>query len=96
MDREWWRYYSTKKSKKGRMDREGNPIDFLLSFDELMSLVEDAGISRSDVGKHTGQYHLARDNDIGHYEIGNCRFIPTEENIAERNRYWNPILNKLR
>ena len=56
-----------------------------LSPTELTQLLNDAGITIYDVGRHSGsQYQLARHNDTGHYEVGNCRFITLRENMQER------------
>lgn len=57
-------------------------IGFNLSFEEFCGLITEAGIKSSALG-HTG-YHLARYNDAGDYVVGNCRFIPFLENVAEK------------
>ena len=55
---------------------------FKLSPPELLRLLDEAGITIDQVGR--SGYHLARYGDTGDYVIGNCRFIPVAENIAER------------
>jgi len=55
-----------------------------LTFTELYSLVEQAGILPSQIGQGSTQYQLSRYNDTGPYALGNCRFITTVENIRER------------
>jgi len=68
------------KNKKVNASKEN--IRFELSFDDIIKLLEDAGI-KSSHWSNDG-YHLARYNDTGDYIYGNCRFISMEENIAER------------
>ena len=74
-----WGYW---KEKRYRADRKG--IDFKLSATEMVQLFEDAGITANDIGRHPHQYALARHNDTGDYEMGNCRFTTRRENRAEQ------------
>ena len=67
----------------GRVDRLGNPIEFRLSKSEVKQLLRESSISVWDIGTGAGKYQLARYDDIGHYEIGNCRFITHSENARE-------------
>ena len=66
--------------KKSNAKRHG--ITCFLTFDEYAYLVRQAGIKSSNIGP--AKYHLARLGDLGHYEIGNCRFIPYSDNAKER------------
>lgn len=59
-------------------------IDFLLTFEEYVLLLEQAGITEQNVGQSINHYHLARYNDSGAYKIDNCRFITQPENMKER------------
>ena len=65
-------------------------IEFRLSYDEVFLLLRQSDITWDDVGCVPGKYHLSRVNDVGHYEMGNCRYIPMEENRKEqkRNSKW--------
>lgn len=36
------------------------------------------------IGLRRGQYSLARVGDVGGYHAANCRFLPIEQNVAER------------
>lgn len=78
------RWYSKKKSNS-----KHRGIEFNLSIDEVKQLMDDAGIDHTMTGTKKGKYVLARKNEItgevdtGIYEMGNCRFILWEENIAE-------------
>ena len=62
--------------------RYGN--ECLLSLDDLDLLLNEAGITMDDIGRGINDYHLARYNDTGNYEMGNCRFITARENYAEK------------
>lgn len=56
-----------------------------LTFEEFCNLVYDAGIKSSQIGFSTkDKYVLARYNDDGNYDLGNCRFISHKENMHER------------
>lgn len=72
-----YRKYSNKK-----VNAHKEKIDFLLSFEEYEQLVKDANITVDDIG--IKGYHLARYNDTGNYELGNCRFIYYLDNYAEK------------
>ena len=77
MNRACWRKYSNK-----RVNAKKERIEFKLTYDQFKLLLEEAGITHEDIGNNG--YHLARYNDEGAYEIGNCRFIFYKENIAEK------------
>lgn len=57
-----------------------------LEVEDVYALLEEAGITIWDVGTGADQYVLGRYNDVGDYEIGNCRFITKKENAQERAR----------
>lgn len=67
--------------KKSNAKRKG--IEFLLSYEQYVHLVESAGLVASDIGRKGG-YDLARYGDEGPYSIDNCRFITHGDNIRER------------
>lgn len=69
-------------NKRVNAAKEG--IDFLLSFEDFCQLVLDAGLVSSDLGFTGKMYVLARYNDTGPYEYGNCRFILQSENAKEK------------
>ena len=52
--------------------------------EDVISLLNEAGITPDNIGVHRGQYHLSRYGDKGRYVYGNCRFITMEENLSER------------
>ena len=74
-------YISTKRGQC-----RGNRVEWKLSPDEVRQLLDEAGITEYDIGKGKGKYQLARYNDSGSYEIGNCRFITQLENLGEMKR----------
>lgn len=68
-----------------RVNARAEGIECNLTYDEYCQLVADAGLRSSQLG-YTGEgYVLARYNDSGNYEIGNCRFITQKENSDEKN-----------
>ena len=73
-----WQYWRDKR-KVSIPERQ-----WLLTGGQLLELMEDAGITRDDIGMGNDKYQLGRHNDTGHYEVGNCRFITGLENKRER------------
>ena len=64
--------------------RQNTGYTFPLTGPQLITLLQEAGITPDQIGKGNGKYQLARINDEGNYEWGTCRFIPFEENMRER------------
>ena len=79
-----WKYWKNKKSNHSPEKQ------FLLSASEIVKLMGDAGITTNDIGKSNHQYALARHNDTGHYEMGNCRFTTVKENQDEQKPSTKP------
>ena len=69
--------------KKGNA-KHTQHIEFKLSFQDYVNLAYEAGLKSSDLGYKGKGYVLGRYHDTGAYEVGNCRFITQDENIAER------------
>ena len=65
-----------------RVNAKKENIDFNLSLEDFIRLLDEANISYNDIGNRG--YHLARKNDIGPYKIGNCNFITYKENLAQK------------
>ena len=80
------RQNSSKTNKGRRIDVDGNPIQFLLTGEDMISLCEEAGITPSQIGNKRDQYNLSRFGDSGHYTRDNCRFITKQENTLEKHR----------
>lgn len=81
------RYWSTPKGKyqrhKANATRRG--VAFSLTFEEWWDLWESSG-RWGRRGNKKGQYCMARNGDLGAYEVGNVRIVKHETNTAERNR----------
>ena len=59
-----------------------------LTLEEYTDLLKEANITVFDLG----EYALGRYRDIGHYEVGNCRFIPSVMNLYE-NHYSSLLIS---
>ena len=57
----------------------------LLTAKQISDLFDEAGITMADIGQKADEYHLARYNDTGNYEWGNCRYILSVDNVREMN-----------
>ena len=70
--------------------------DSSITLDEYLSLMRDSGLRPSMIGLNRGKYSLARFGDSGNYSLSNCRFIKTEDNVAERKEGYqqNPEFRK--
>ena len=75
-----WAYWSRKRYPAGN----AVGVEFLLSATEMVKLFDDAGITAKDIGRNWNLYQLARYNDTGNYEVGNCRFTTMRENQQEK------------
>lgn len=64
------RYREHRGRVKRSVDKNGNPIEFKLTFDEWYSIWINSG-HWEERGRSHGQYCMSRYNDIGHYEIDN-------------------------
>lgn len=72
-----------KKYNNKRWNAKAVNLEVKITFEEWCLLMHEAGIKSSDLGYSGGGYDLARYNDTGDYEMGNCRFIPHSENMEE-------------
>lgn len=88
MDKEktkWWhKWHEHKHSTKGRTDKNGNEIEFRLTFDEWLGIWLESG-HINERGRRKGQYVMSRINDLGHYEVGNVEIKTCTENLSEGN-----------
>jgi hypothetical protein len=81
-DKRYEQYYAQRASAVKRIDCQGTPIEFKLTFDEWL----DIWISSEKFGQRgirKGQYCMSRYNDIGHYEIGNVFIQPVQQNTKD-------------
>ena len=65
-----------------RVDASKEGIEFSLTLEEFVALMEDANISIDDL--HIKGHHLSRYNDSGSYTKDNCRFVPYLVNYSEK------------
>ena len=64
-------------STKGRVDKNKDPIEFRLTFDQWCQLWNEAGVMPAQ------PFVLSRKNDLGHYEIGNVYVSHNLLNVTE-------------
>jgi hypothetical protein len=81
------RYERKINNDANRYDRTGNKIQFLLTLAEFRDLFSpyenDVRFYDSSLG---GEYLcVARNNDLGNYEVGNVKVITMRDNSIERN-----------
>lgn len=80
-DVEGWRYKWNNLVGNCRARPDG--VECRLSFEDYTRLAAQAGLKCPSQISRAG-YQLGRVGDIGHYEMGNCRFITHTQNIVER------------
>ncbi len=81
--KEWLAYNMHRvSSHKRRTDRNGNLIEFRLSFEQWLDIWMASGKWHKR-GRLKGCYCMSRHNDIGHYEVGNVKIITHSENVSE-------------
>lgn len=78
-------YKRKRHNSKGRVDVNGDPIEFLLTFEEWHKVWKDSG-HFGEWGRTSGSYCLSRYDDVGNYEVGNVFVQLHSENTAEMNR----------
>jgi len=76
-------YKAHRFNTPGRIDKRGNPILFLLTFEQWMNIWYSSG-HWYERGRTKGKYVMSRNNDIGNYEEGNVSIITMDENLSER------------
>lgn len=78
------RYSQQKAQSKSRIDKNGNSIEWHLTFDEWMQIWVDSG-HWEQRGRGIGKYCMSRLNDIGHYVINNVTIKLHTDNTSEGN-----------
>ena len=71
------KYNSKIASTRGRVDKEGTPIEMKLTFEEFTNLYKDKGVLPML------PFVISRVNDIGHYESGNVFLSTNAQNALE-------------
>lgn len=55
-----------------------------ITYNQYKQLMVEARIQPNQIGTAKYEYCLARYKDLGHYTLGNCRFITNNENMLEQ------------
>lgn len=80
-------YNFLKSYTKKRIDRNGNPIGWELTFDQWLDIWIKSG-HLSNRGTHSGGYVMARKGDIGPYNLDNVDIILHSDNIKFAKSYY--------
>ena len=78
------KYNAHKALCKNRVDTNGNPIEFRLTYEEWCKIWDDSGHWHQR-GRKVNEYVMSRLNDVGHYEVGNVKIQTQLENMREKN-----------
>jgi hypothetical protein len=96
-DREFQRarnaYSIQKSSALNRKDRNGNPIEWLFTFETWIDLWLKSGHWHQR-GKGRGQYCMSRFGDVGPYAPWNVEIKTVGENNSERNKGFSEETRK--
>ena len=65
-----------------KVDALGNPVKMKMTVQQFADEWIQSG-HWDERGRGKGKYCMARNNDIGHYEVGNVRIILHSENVSE-------------
>lgn len=76
-------------STKGRVDKNGDPIEFRLTLDQWCQLWNEAGVLPAQ------PFVLSRKSDLGHYEIGNVYVSHNLLNVTETLTDQTELNNKI-
>jgi hypothetical protein len=81
------RYWATPKGKyqKHKVNAGRRGVPFNLTFEQWWAIWEASG-KWALRGNRRGRYCMARNGDLGAYEVGNVRIEKHETNTGERNR----------
>lgn len=76
------RYNMHKSNASGRTDANGNPILFLLTFEQWFQIWIESG-HWHERGNKKGQYCMSRKDDLGNYEVGNVFIQLHAQNVSQ-------------
>ena len=76
-DKLFKKFMEKRMGTRGRIDKNGDPIEFKLSFKEYCKLWEESGKEPSR------DWVLSRKNDVGHYEINNVYVNHHIQNVLD-------------
>ena len=80
---EQWAHKYIRLKKTRLKHNKGNVHQILLTKEELIEKLHEAGIGPDDIGIGKGKYALGRRDHDRDYTYDNCDFIPNEENSKE-------------
>jgi hypothetical protein len=72
------KFIAKRSSTKGRLDKNREPIEFRLTFEQWCQLWADAGV------RPAAPFVLSRKDDVGHYEIDNVYVSHNLLNVTEQ------------
>lgn len=82
-------YLQHRKRAKNRTDKLGNPIQFLLTFEQWWQVWQDSGKwEQRGIGRDA--FCMARNNDVGNYEVGNVTIKTQAANMSEAKKGSDP------
>lgn len=85
LDKHTWRCFMLHRNHtKNKLDRNGHPVEFKLTFEQWCKVWSDSG-KFDQRGCRRGQYVMSRRNDLGHYEEGNVFIQLHSENVRQGN-----------
>lgn len=73
---------------ENKLDKNKNKVDMKLTFEQWLKIWVDSG-KIYQRGKRIGQYCMCRNDDIGHYEIGNVYI-----DLASKNSSMAPVAER--
>ena len=79
----YWVKRKTRLKSGPRHDRTGKRIQWLLTREDVRTLLDEAGITIEQVGVAMTDYQLCRVDDLGDYAMGNCSFQLRSMNVDE-------------
>lgn len=94
-DQMWLAYRLHRKSCKNRLDRNGDAVEFLMTFREWAALwlqTDANGVSYWDNRgtKNASNYVMSRKGDVGNYEVENVVIQTHSQNVVEAREWqWN-------
>lgn len=75
-------YNTQRAGARNRRDRHGNPIQFLLTYEEWLTIWLESGHAH-ERGRGAGRYYMSRYDDTGNYEVGNVFIQLFVNNLVE-------------
>lgn len=74
---------------RGRLDREGNKVEMLLSFDEWLRTWLHSGMWNLRGNSAAKPYQMCRYNDLGSYALGNIYIGTKSDNMRDMHSWYD-------